>query len=143
VPPWCTPPGVDLIHRTVECTKAALGLRMFAVLAALGERGVADYIDRQFELTRESYELLCGMPGLECPAEPQSNILCFRVTGGDEEQLRVRDRLLAEGDFHLSTAVVGGRRYLRVVMTNPATTLDDIRRLAARVLEIATPGNSD
>jgi L-2,4-diaminobutyrate decarboxylase len=74
---------------------------------------------------------------LECPAEPQSNILCFRVTGEDDEQLRVRDELLAAGDFHLSTAVVGGRRYLRIVNTNPETKLDDIGRLARRVLEIA------
>jgi L-2,4-diaminobutyrate decarboxylase len=130
-------PGFDFVHRTVECTKAALGLRLFAVLAALGERGIASYIDRQFELARQAYELLCGIPGLSCPTEPQSNILCFRVAGGDEEQLRVRDRLLAEGDFHLSTAVVGGHRYLRLVITNPVTTLDDLRRLASRVLEVA------
>jgi L-2,4-diaminobutyrate decarboxylase len=129
-------PGFDFIHRTVECTKAALGLRLFAVLAALGESGIAGYIDRQFELTRQTYELLRGTPGLECPVEPQSNILCFRVAGEDEEQLRVRDRLLAEGDFHLSTAVVGQRRYLRVVLMNPVTTLDDMRRLASRVAEI-------
>jgi L-2,4-diaminobutyrate decarboxylase len=126
----------------VECTKAALGLRLFAVLAALGESGVAGYIDRQFDLTHQAYELLRGIPGLECLTEPLSNILCFRVAGGDEEQLRVRDRLLAEGDFHLSTAVAGGRRYLRVVMTNPATTLEDIRRLASRVLEIARSGRA-
>jgi L-2,4-diaminobutyrate decarboxylase len=130
-------PGFDFIHRTVECSKAALGLRLFTVLAALGEGGIASYIDRQFELTRQAYELLRGVPGLECPVEPQSNILCFRVAGEDEEQLRVRDRLLAEGDFHLSTAVVGGRRYLRVVLTNSVTTLDDMRRLAGRVQEIA------
>jgi L-2,4-diaminobutyrate decarboxylase len=128
-------PGFDFVHRTVECTKAALGFRLFAVLAALGESGIAGYIEGRFELTRQAYELLRGIPGLECAAEPQSNILCFRVPGGDEEQLRVRDRLLAEGHFHLSTALVGGRRYLRVVITNPATTLDDMQRLAARVLE--------
>jgi L-2,4-diaminobutyrate decarboxylase len=130
-------PGFDFIHRTVECTKAALGLRLFTVLAALGESGIAGYIDRQFELTRQAYELLRGIPGLECPAEPQSNILCFRVAGEDDRQLRVRDELLAAGDFHLSTAIVGRRRYLRIVNTNPETNLDDIGRLAARVLEIA------
>lgn len=130
-------PGFDFIHRTVECTKAALGLRLFAVLAALGESGIAAYIDKQFGLTRQAYEILSVIPGLECQAQPQSNILCFRVAGSDEAQLRVRDRLLAEGDFHLSTAVVAGRRFLRVVFTNPVTTVDDIRRLASRVLEIA------
>lgn len=134
-------PGFDFLHRTVECTKAALGLRLFLVLAAMGEKGLAEYIDRQFEITQQAYELFCGTPGLECPVAPQCNILCFRVAGDDETQLAVRDRLLADGDFHLSTAIVGDRRYLRMVVMNPETKLADIRRLAARVLELAGGGD--
>jgi L-2,4-diaminobutyrate decarboxylase len=124
--------GFDSIHRTVECTKAALGLRLFTVLAAMGERAVAGYIDGVFDLALEAYKLYCGIPGVECPMEPQCNILCFRVPGDDATQLRVRDKLLADGDFHLSTAVVGGRRYLRIVVTSPETTLADLERLAMR-----------
>ncbi|RPI20065.1 MAG: diaminobutyrate decarboxylase [Acidobacteriales bacterium] len=130
-------PGFDSLHRTVECTKAALGFRLFVVLAALGEKGLADYVERQFDLTLEAYRLFCGIPGLECPVEPQCNILCFRVAGDDEAQLRVRDKLLADGDFHLSTAVVEDRRYLRIVVTSPETKLSDLRRLASRALELA------
>jgi L-2,4-diaminobutyrate decarboxylase len=130
-------PGFDSLHRTVECTKAALGFRLFVVLAALGEKGLAGYVERQFDLTLEAYRLFCGIPGLECPVEPQCNILCFRVAGDDEMQLRVRDKLLAVGDFHLSTAVVESRRYLRMVVTSPETKLADLRRLASRVLELA------
>ncbi len=129
--------GFDSVHRTVECTKAALGLRLFTVLAAMGEGGLADYVERQFDLTLEAYRLFCGIPGLECPIEPQCNILCFRVPGDDEAQLRVRDRLLADGDFHLSTALVGDRRYLRIVVTNPETKLPDLQRLASRALKLA------
>ena len=130
-------PGFDSLHRTVECTKAALGLRLFMVLAALGEKGLADYVERQFELTLEAYKLFCGIPGLECPMEPQCNILCFRVAGDDAMQLRVRDKLLADGDFHLSTAVVEERRYLRIVVTSPETKLADLQRLSSRALELA------
>jgi len=126
-------PGFDFIHRTVECTKASLGFRLFVVLAALGEQGIADYIDGRFTLTRQAYLFLSSIPDWECPLEPECNILCFRVPGTDEEQLRIRDRLLAEGDFHLSTAVLSGRRYLRIVLTNDTTTLADLQRLAARI----------
>ena len=130
-------PGFDSLHRTVECTKAALGLRLFVVLAALGERGLAGYVDRQFDLTLQAYELFRNVPGLECPVEPQCNILCFRAPGDDAVHLRVRDKLLADGDFHLSTAVVGDRRFLRIVVTSPETKLADLRRLACRTLELA------
>jgi L-2,4-diaminobutyrate decarboxylase len=130
-------PGFDSLHRTVECTKAGLGLRLFTVLAAMGEQGLAEYIDQLFDVTLQAYKMFCGIPGVACPVEPQSNILCFRVPGNDETQLRVRDRLLADGDFHLSTAMVGGSRYLRIVVTSPETTLADLQRLASRALEIA------
>jgi L-2,4-diaminobutyrate decarboxylase len=133
-------PGFDFLHRTIECTKTALGLRLFTVLAAMGEKGLADYIDRQFELTHQAYELFRGTSGLDCPVAPQCNILCFRVEGDDETQLSIRDRLLADGDFHLSTAIVGGRRCLRIVVTSPETKLADLQRLASRALELAALG---
>jgi L-2,4-diaminobutyrate decarboxylase len=130
-------PGVDFIHRTVECTKAGLGLRFYAVLAALGERGLAQYVERQFELARDAHEWIAGLPDFECPAAPQANILCFRVRGGDERQFTVRDALIADGSFHLSTAEVGGRRYLRAAFMNPDTDMDDVRKMIERVRRAA------
>jgi L-2,4-diaminobutyrate decarboxylase len=130
-------PGYDFIHRTVECTKAGLGLRFFAVLAALGERGLGQYIDRQFRLTREAFSLLKELPDFELAAEPESNILCFRLRGDDELQLKVRAQLLAEGFFYLSTASHAGQRWLRLVLMNPDTELQDIRRLADRLHALA------
>jgi L-2,4-diaminobutyrate decarboxylase len=130
-------PGVDFIHRTVECTKAGLGLRFFAVLAAMGERGLAQYVERQCTLAGDAYAWISGLPDFTCPAEPQSNILCFRIKGDDATQLAVRDALIADGSFHLSTAVVGGRRHLRAAFMNPGTTMEDVRRMIARVRESA------
>src|SRR5208337_5175993 len=101
-------PGVDFIHRTVECTKAGLGLRFFAVLASLGETGLARYVERQFALAREAHAYISGLPDFESPFPPETNILCFRLRGGDAVQLAVRDALIAEGSFHLSTAELQG-----------------------------------
>lgn len=129
--------GFDSLHRTVECTKASIGFRMFMVLASLGERGIAQYIDSRIDLARQAFDMYRGMKGIECAAEPQTNIICFRVPGADELQLTIRDRLLASGVFHLSTAVVKGRRYLRIVITSPETSIVDLERLAVRALEMS------
>ena len=131
-------PGVDFIHRTVECTKSGLGLRFFAVLAALGEQGLAAYVERQFGLAREAHRWISGLPDFECPAAPQANILCFRLSAAsDEAQIAARDALISEGSFHLSTAEVGGRRYLRASFMSPETTMDDVRRMIERVRRAA------
>jgi L-2,4-diaminobutyrate decarboxylase len=124
-------PGVDFIQRTVECTKSGLGLKLFFVVAALGESGLAAYIERQCDLAAEAYAYLLTQPDIECPVSPQSNILCFRVPGSDQDQLVHRDRLIASGKFHLSTTLFKGRRYLRMVFMNPQTSLDDVKALIA------------
>jgi len=103
-------PGVDFVHRTVECTKAALGCGCSPCWRHSAR--AASRVISTGSLTspiRRTRSFAAFQAWSVCRA--LSNILCFRVAGGDEEQLRVRDRLLAEGDFHLSTAVAGGRRY--------------------------------
>ena len=134
-------PGFDAIHRTVECTKAGLGLKLFFVLAALGESGLADYIDRATAFAHEAWRLIDAQPDFACAVEPESNIVCFRYTGhGDEEALQIalRDRLIADGDFYLSTTLFAGRRWLRMALMNPDTTTGDVERLLARIRDLAT-----
>ncbi len=55
--------GIDFIHRTIECTKPGIGLRFFMVLAALGEQGLANYVERQFDLTTEVFvRMITNLP---------------------------------------------------------------------------------
>jgi L-2,4-diaminobutyrate decarboxylase len=129
-------PGFDFIHRTVECTKAGLGLRLFMVLAALGESGLSRYIERQIELTIDAFEYIRLLPGFKCAVRPQCNILCFRLEGSDNLQLIIRDKLNAEGEFYISTTSFNGLRYLRLSIMNPDTNLDVIKNLIQKIREI-------
>ncbi|MCB1830464.1 MAG: diaminobutyrate decarboxylase, partial [Gammaproteobacteria bacterium] len=128
-------PGVDLIHRTVECTKAALGLRLFMVLGALGERGLADYVDRQSDRALEAYRYFESQPDFSCPVAPQSNILCFAYRDWNEEHLRMRDQMIADGTFYLSTTQLNGRWYLRLVFMHPMSGMNEVEALANRLRE--------
>ena len=129
-------PGYDFLHRTIECTKPVLGLKLFMVLAALGEAGLSEYIDQQFDLTAEAYDYLQSLNDFDCPVKPQSNILCFRVKGVDDGHLALRDRLHARGDYYISTASLHGQRYLRLTLTNPATSLEVIKGLVHEIREL-------
>jgi L-2,4-diaminobutyrate decarboxylase len=129
-------PGYDFIHRTIECTKPVLGLKFFLVLAAMGERGMAEYIEHQFDLTAQVYEYFQSLPDLTCPVEPQCNILCFRVEGLGEDHLTLRDKILARGNYYVSSTSIDDQRYLRLTLTNPATTMDEIRGLLEEIREM-------
>lgn len=129
-------PGFDFIHRTVECTKAGLGLRFFMVLAALGEGGLSEYIEHQIELTMDAFEYIHQLSEFECAVKPQCNILCFRLEGSDHLQLKIRDQLNAEGEFYISTTSFNNVRYLRLSIMNPNTNLDVIKKLIQKIRKI-------
>jgi L-2,4-diaminobutyrate decarboxylase len=111
--------GYNALDRAVETTKTTMGLKVFLTLAWMGEHGVGEYVNSRYELTRHLYARLRQTPGITCPYEPESNILCFRVDDG--RQADIRDQLLAEGRFHIGTTTVNGERYLRVVVMAPST----------------------
>ncbi|MFL9829115.1 pyridoxal phosphate-dependent decarboxylase family protein, partial [Rhodoplanes sp. SY1] len=57
-------PGIDFIHRTVECTKAAIGLKVFFALAGDGEAAIAATIERQTDLAVAAAARLRAEPGV-------------------------------------------------------------------------------
>lgn len=130
-------PGVDFIHRSVECTKAGLGLKLFLALAAQGEKGVARFIERQVELAHGAARFIASRPGLELAIEPEFNILCFRAEGGDELQLEIRRQILERGEHFISTTEFRGRRWLRLSLMNHETGMEDIVSLVSEVEEYA------
>lgn len=129
-------PGFDFLHRTVECTKAGLGLKFFMVLAALGEDGLAQYIDRQIDLTIDAFDYISQLPLCRCAVKPQCNILCFRIEGSDNLQLNIRDQLNAEGEFYISTTSFRGERYLRLAIMSPNTHFELIKKLMHKILQV-------
>ena len=128
--------GFDLVDRALETTKATLGLKLFLSLAWEGERGLGEYVASRYELAVRFHEALQQEPGITCPYIPESNILCFRADGHD--QLELRDRILTEGRLHLSSTTIAGERYLRLVVTAPATDERTIDQLLETV-RILTP----
>ncbi|GGO19453.1 pyridoxal phosphate-dependent decarboxylase family protein [Microbispora bryophytorum] len=126
--------GFDLIGRTVECTKGALGLKVFLNLAWRGERGLGEHVAGRYATAHRFWELARERPGFHCPYEPESNIVCFRY--GDGDQAAIRETLLEEGSFHLTSAEVGGVRHLRVTVIAPATDDKTLESLLDRIASL-------
>ena len=130
-------PGFDSIHRTIETTKSGLGEKLFFVLAGLGEKGLARYIDNQYQLAQEAYTYIREHPNFECPISPQSNILCFRIKGDDALQMHIRNHLTKEGTFYLTTVAFKEKRYLRLVFMSENTTLETVKELVSEIMELS------
>ncbi|MCK5162681.1 MAG: aminotransferase class V-fold PLP-dependent enzyme [Desulfobacula sp.] len=126
-------PGFDFIGQVIECTKAGLGLRFYMTLAAIGEKKIERYIDNAYALTQQAFEHINAQPDFEVPCKPESNILCFRFDAGDDVQIMLRDHLIEEGSFYISCTELNARRYLRIVIINPESKLNDIKNLVTSI----------
>jgi len=133
-------PGFDLMPYTIECTKSSIGTKLFWVLAAEGEQGLSDYIDNQYTITREFYDLISADPDFECPYRPEANIICFRFASGldtNEYQLGLRNELVKRGNFYITSTEIKGTRYLRMTVINALTKIDHIKNLLDEIRGIA------
>jgi L-2,4-diaminobutyrate decarboxylase len=128
--------GHDFIGHQFECTKSPLGLKVFLVVAMVGEEGLAANVSKLWQSTRLIHQQIAGRPSFEVLCEPESNILCFRHGGSDELQTGIRQRLMREGDFLVTQADVRGRRWLRLTIMNPLSDEGTIHRLLDRIEEL-------
>lgn len=132
--------GFDVMPYVIECTKAPLATKLFWVLAAEGEKGIEKYINRQFDLTKEMYSYFQSLPDFECPYSPEANILCFRYTGGEQSnefQLKIRNAIVSEGNYYITSAEFQGIRHLRFTVINDRTSMDDVHELVKYIRQLS------
>ncbi len=118
--------------------KSCAGFKVLAGSCFVGKKGLEEYIDRQFDLPLEAYENIKNVSEFESPHKPQSNILCFRITGSDSQQLFIRDKLIEEGSFYVSSTMLNGKRYLRLTIMSPETQITDIKKLINKITDISS-----
>jgi L-2,4-diaminobutyrate decarboxylase len=129
--------GPNLLGRQVECTKSALGMKVLLNLAFRGERGIGEYVADQYDKMLRFWEQISARAGFECLCRPEANILCFRYGRDPALQVAVRERLVEQGRFQLSSTEVHGERWLRLTVMAPATDERTIVELLDAIEELA------
>ncbi len=120
-----------------EWSRRARAIPLYAVLRTLGRNGVAEIIERCCDLTRDLFQKLAGLPGVEVMAEPIINqgLLRFLDPGGDHGTRtdEVINRINASGEAWFGPTLWKGKRVMRVSLSNYRTTAQDIDRTVAAV----------
>ncbi|MEW6220732.1 MAG: aminotransferase class V-fold PLP-dependent enzyme [Thermodesulfobacteriota bacterium] len=130
-------PGPDVAAHTVECTKQPLAMKLFFNLAVMGEAGLASHVAELFQAARAFYDRIVSRPGFVGLCPPEANVFCFAYGDSGELQDRIRQALVAEGDFYITRATVDGRSYLRLAVMNPFTSAGHIDALCQRIEALA------
>ena len=132
--------GMDSMPYTIECTKSALGMKLFWAFALEGEAAIGEYIDQTFALAKDFHSLLQKEDGFVTPYIPESNILCFRYEKdnfSDDFQKKLRYAIINQHKFYITSCEMNGKRYLRVVLINPSTSLIELKDLVEEIKKIS------
>lgn len=133
----------DVGRRTIECTKAMLGLKVYGSLQMFGREHFEQHVRHCTALATTLASLIKAEPRLELLCEPEMNIVCFRVRGAHGGvNASIRQKILDDGHFypvqmHLHARGLDKAReglWLRCALQNPHTTRETLEALVAAVV---------
>jgi len=125
---------------TAESSRRARGFAVWAALRELGRDGVADLVDRCCRLAR------CFADGLAAAGFEVANDVVLNqvlVSFGDDAYTdRVIDAVQRDGTCWMGGTTWRGRRFMRISVSNHATTDEDVNRSLEAVLRTADGSRS-
>ena len=120
---------------TLESSRHARGFATWAALQELGRNGVADLVDRCCAHARRfAHELE------QAGAEIANDVMLNQVLvsfGDDARTSAVIDAVQRDGTCWMGGTVWRGRRYMRIAVSNWATTTADVDRSVAAITRLA------
>ena len=103
-------------------------LKLWAVLRCHGRSGLQEHIRRGISLAAKFEQWVVGADGWELCAPRPFSVVCFRLSGNDERNRELLERVNAGGEIFISGCVLNGRYALRLAVGNVRTTEEDVAR---------------
>lgn len=130
----------DGAGRTIECTKKAMGLKVYLMIKTYGTELFASYVNETYDLAREFAKTIIRSNDFELAIQPDSNILCFRIihqkldkTTLNKINAKIRERLKIDGKFYIVQTIVNKKTYLRITIMNPFTSIEILNDLLTTI----------
>jgi glutamate/tyrosine decarboxylase-like PLP-dependent enzyme len=130
--------------KSTPSTRPFAALPLVASLRHQGMEKVQARLRAPLVAIRTLAEIIQSQPGLELAHQPDTGILCFRVTppGVSEERLNelqrsVYERIMSEGNRSISMTRLDGKAVLRLVAISPAVTAEALMETLAAIRTLA------
>lgn len=123
---------------TPELSRRARGVPSYAILRHLGRAGVRELVSRHCHLAERIARALAAEPGLHVLNEIHANqvaIACGNGRDGDEQTMRVLDRVQERGKVYPSHGEWAGRKIIRISVIGYAMREDDADLLVSEVID--------
>jgi glutamate/tyrosine decarboxylase-like PLP-dependent enzyme len=127
----------DAMDWTPAFSRRARGFAVYAALRSLGQRGVAELVERTCAHARTFADGLAGIPGCQVLNEVVVNQVLFRFED-DQTTDRVLRDVVDSGEAWMSGTTVDGRRAIRLSVSNWQTSDSDVARALEAFRSAAT-----
>ena len=117
----------DAMDWTPAFSRRARGFAVYAALRSLGQQGVADLVERTCAHARAFAEGVATIPGCQLLNDVVINQVLFRFEDDQATEAILR-RVVDSGEAWMSGTTVGGRRAIRLSVSNWQTSGRDIAR---------------
>lgn len=132
-------------RRSFECTKLSMSLKIAALWKVHGAELFAENVRRVHANAERFACMLRGDERFELAVSPESNIVCFRLKGAEEDsgasdelQRAIRARCIGSGEFYIVQTVLNGKTWLRTALMNPFTRDSDLTSLMERIVQLGS-----
>ena len=135
----------NMAKRTFECTKFMMSIKIYSVIKTYGFEFFESYIDRLIGLGKLLARAVKSHPNFELALEPACNIVCFRWVESNlaTEKLNllndtIRTQILEDGAYYIVKTKFQEKIWLRCTLTNPFTTIEEIKGLLNTISTLVT-----
>jgi aromatic-L-amino-acid decarboxylase len=101
-------------------------LKLWAVLRCHGRSGLQSHIRGGIGLAERFERWVSEEPGWELCAPRHFSVVCFRLSGSDERNQELLERVNASGEIFISGTVLAGQFVLRLAVGQMRTTQEDV-----------------
>ncbi|KAJ1684306.1 hypothetical protein LUZ63_020599 [Rhynchospora breviuscula] len=125
------------VDKSLQTTRRFDALKLWLTLRTTGADAIGAMFDTCIDLAAAAAAAYRSRPGVEVLLDPPLSTVVFRVRpvgvvdGAllDRANDGARDRLFASGEGAVAATRVDGRRWLKLTLLNPATTLADLEHV--------------
>jgi len=129
--------GRDQMDWNPEFSRRARGFPIYAAIRSLGREGIAEMVDRCCDHASRFAELLGAEPDVEILNDVVLNQVLVRFGNDDGVTQATVLGVQEDGTCWLSGTQWQGRAAMRISVSNWQTSLEDVERSAAAILEAA------
>ncbi|ROS00237.1 L-2,4-diaminobutyrate decarboxylase [Sinobacterium caligoides] len=139
----------NLVDKSLQTTRRFDALKLWLTLRTAGIDAIGEIFDKVCETAASCYLRMLLSPSFEPMHLPQMSTLVFRYIPSspsltaqhteqdiDDTNAHIREALFRSGQAVVAGTKIGARRYLKITLLNPETTLNDIDEILTMIKQL-------